>query len=145
MLAYHIKLKHTTLTVILVIGPRILVYIFIENQQMHQNYHFIFMLGQTLLHVSAYQLHHQGAYMILTSCLYVGVHYKKNNGISSEVAAISIVTLWINVDVVNRCWKQRLTTSTFIRHISSLGGSYKLPDDGDSTPKHVGAFDQASK
>jgi hypothetical protein len=26
-----------------------------------------------------------------------------------------------------------------------LGGSYKLPDDGDSTPKHVGAFDQASK
>jgi hypothetical protein len=44
--------------------------------------------------------------MILTSYLYVGVHYRKNNGISSEVAPISIVTLWINVDVVNRCWKQ---------------------------------------
>jgi hypothetical protein len=30
-------------------------YTFIENQQMHQNYHFIVMLSQTLLHVSAYQ------------------------------------------------------------------------------------------
>jgi exopolyphosphatase/pppGpp-phosphohydrolase len=65
------------------------------NQQKHQNYHFIVMLGQTLLHVSAYHRHRQGAHIILTSCLYVGVHYRKNNGISSEVAAISIVTLWI--------------------------------------------------
>jgi hypothetical protein len=53
------------------------------------------MLNQTRLHVSAYQHHHQGAYMILTSYLYVGMHYRKNNGISSEVAPISIVTLWI--------------------------------------------------
>jgi hypothetical protein len=44
--------------------------------------------------------------MILTSYLYVGVHYRRNNGISSEVAPISIVTLWIQVGVVNRCWKQ---------------------------------------
>jgi hypothetical protein len=44
--------------------------------------------------------------MILTSCLYVGVHYKRNDGISSELAPISIVTLWIQVDIVNRCWKQ---------------------------------------
>jgi hypothetical protein len=44
--------------------------------------------------------------MILKSYLYVGVHYRRSNGISCEVAPISIVTLWINVDVVNRCWKQ---------------------------------------
>jgi hypothetical protein len=40
--------------IVLVIGPRILVYILIENQQMHQNDHFIVMSNQTLLHVSAY-------------------------------------------------------------------------------------------
>jgi hypothetical protein len=62
---------------------------------MHQNGHFIVKLSQTLLHVLAYQLHHQGAHMILTSCLYVGVHYRKNNGMSSEVAPVSIVTVWI--------------------------------------------------
>jgi hypothetical protein len=65
---------------ILVTGLSILVYIFIETQQMHQNYHFIVMLSQ----------------MILTSYLYVSVRYRENNnGISSEVAPISIVTLWI--------------------------------------------------
>jgi hypothetical protein len=65
------------------------------NQKMHKNDHFIVMLSQTLLHVSVYQRHYQGAHMIVTSYLYVGVHYGKNNGIPSEVASISIVTLWI--------------------------------------------------
>jgi hypothetical protein len=41
---------------------------------MHQNYHFIVMLSQMLLRVSAHQRHHQGAHVILTSYLYVGVH-----------------------------------------------------------------------
>jgi hypothetical protein len=68
---------------------------FIENQQMHQNDHFVVILSQMLLHVSAYQHHHQGAHIILTRYLYVGVHYRKNNGISREVASISIVTLWV--------------------------------------------------
>jgi hypothetical protein len=45
-----------------------------KNQQMHQNYHFIVMLSQMLLHVSAHQHHHHGAHTILTSYLYVGVH-----------------------------------------------------------------------
>jgi hypothetical protein len=62
---------------------------------MHQNDHLIVMLSQTLLHVSAYQRHHQGAQMILTGYLYVGVYYRKNNGISSKVAPISVVTVWI--------------------------------------------------
>jgi hypothetical protein len=44
--------------------------------------------------------------MILTSYSYVDVHYRKNNGISSEVAAISIVTLLIQVVMTNCCWKQ---------------------------------------
>jgi hypothetical protein len=79
--------------ILLVIGPSILVYILIGNQQKLQNDHFIVMLSQKLLHISAYQRHHQGAHMILTSCLYVGVNYRKSNGISSEVAQISIVTL----------------------------------------------------
>jgi hypothetical protein len=37
--------------------------------------------------------------MILTSYLqvYVGVHYKKNNGVSSKLAPVSIVTLRIQV------------------------------------------------
>jgi hypothetical protein len=42
-----------------------------KNQQMHQNYHFIVMLSQMLLHVSAHQRHHQGAHTILTSYLSV--------------------------------------------------------------------------
>jgi hypothetical protein len=54
-----------------------------ENQQMRQNDYFIVMLSQTLLHVSAY--HHKGAHMILTSYLYVGVHYRKNNGIMERL------------------------------------------------------------
>jgi hypothetical protein len=86
------------------------------------------MSSQRLLHVSAYQRHHQGAHIILTSylyvsvtksnaptcfgvptpssgssydphkllILYVGVHYKKNNGVSSKLAPVSIVTLWIH-------------------------------------------------
>jgi hypothetical protein len=42
---------------------------------MHQDDHFIDCDAyQTLLHVSAHQRHHQGAHMILTSYLYVGVH-----------------------------------------------------------------------
>jgi hypothetical protein len=45
---------------------------------MHKNDHFIAMFIQTPLHVSAYQNHHQGAHMILTSYLYVGVLYRKN-------------------------------------------------------------------
>jgi hypothetical protein len=69
------------------------IYIIIENQQMHQNDHFIVMLSQTLLSVSAYQRHNKKAHMILTSYLYVIVHYRRNNGISSEVAPIGIVTL----------------------------------------------------
>jgi hypothetical protein len=56
---------------ILVIGPSFLVYILIENQRMHQNDHIIVMSSQTLLHVLAYERHHQGAHMILTSYLYV--------------------------------------------------------------------------
>jgi hypothetical protein len=36
-------------------------YIVVENQQMHQNDHFIVMSSQTLLHVLVYQRHHQGA------------------------------------------------------------------------------------
>jgi hypothetical protein len=77
---------------VLVVGPRILVYIFIENQRMRQNDQYIVMLSQTVLHVSACQRHYQRAHMILTSYLYVVVHYRKNNGISSEVDPISIVT-----------------------------------------------------
>jgi hypothetical protein len=74
---------------ILVIGPSILVYILTGNQQMHQNDNFIV----TLLHVSAYQRHNsESSYCShkLSICL-----YRKNNGIWSEVAPISIVTLWI--------------------------------------------------
>jgi hypothetical protein len=44
--------------------------------------------------------------MILTSYLYVCVHYKKNNGVSSKLASVSIVTLWIQVVMTSICWKQ---------------------------------------
>jgi hypothetical protein len=33
--------------------------------------------------------------MILTSYLYVGVHYKKNNRVSIKLAPVSVVTLLI--------------------------------------------------
>jgi hypothetical protein len=46
--------------------------------------------------------------MILTICIrvYVGVHYKKNNGRSSKLAAVSTVTLWIQVVMTDCCWEQ---------------------------------------
>jgi hypothetical protein len=87
---------------------------------MQQNDNFIVMLSQTLLHVSAYQHHHQGAYMILTSYLYVGVHYRKNNGISSKIASVSIVILRIQVAMANRCFQQRLAIATCIRSVTIL-------------------------
>jgi hypothetical protein len=49
------------------------------------------------LHVSAYKHHNQGAHKILTGYLYVGVHYKKDNGVSSKSAPVRIVKLWIQV------------------------------------------------
>jgi hypothetical protein len=70
------------------------------------NDHFIVMSSQTLIHVSAYQRHHQGAHMILTSYLHVSVHYRKNNGVSNNTASVSIVTLWKWVVMANCCWKQ---------------------------------------
>jgi hypothetical protein len=49
--------------------------------------------------------------MILTSYLYVGVGYKKNDGVSSKLAPVSIVTLWImtlriQIVMTNCCWKE---------------------------------------
>jgi hypothetical protein len=41
--------------------------------------------------------------MILTSYVYVGVHCKKNNGVSSTLAPVSTVTLWIRVVMTNCC------------------------------------------
>jgi hypothetical protein len=88
--ASHLKMEEIRL-------PKRSVIFLIENQKMHQNDHFIVMPSQTLLHVLAYQRHHQGAHLILTSYLrvYVGVHYKKNNGGSSKLVPVSIVTLWL--------------------------------------------------
>jgi hypothetical protein len=43
---------------------------------------------------------------------YVGVHYRKNNGVSNNIASVSIVTLWKWVVMANCCWKQR----TFVEH-----------------------------
>jgi hypothetical protein len=64
---------------------------------MHQNDHFIAMSSQTLLHVSAYLRHRQGARMIFISYLYVGAHYEKNNEVSSKLAPVVIT---------NCCWEQ---------------------------------------
>jgi hypothetical protein len=60
---------------------------------MHQNYHFIAMLSQMHLHVSAHQHHHQRAYKILTS--YCRCALQKNVGVSSEVAPISNFAIWM--------------------------------------------------
>jgi hypothetical protein len=81
-------------------------YTVIEKQPMHQNDHFIVMPSQMLLHVSAYQRHHQGAHLILTSHLYVGVHYKKNYGVLSKLTLVSIVTLWIRMVMTDCQWKR---------------------------------------
>jgi hypothetical protein len=79
---------------------------FMENQQMHNNDNFILLSSQKLLHVSAYQRHHQRAHMILKNYLYFGMHNRNNNGISSKMAAVSIVTLWIQVVMTSCCCKQ---------------------------------------
>jgi hypothetical protein len=47
-----------------------------KNQQIHQICHFIVMLSQVLLHVSAHQHHHQGAHTILASYLSVYITQK---------------------------------------------------------------------
>jgi hypothetical protein len=72
----------------------IYIYICIEKQQIHQNDHFIVIISQTFLHVSAYQRHHQGAHMILTSCLSVGVHYRRKYNVMDIIQEESIM-LWI--------------------------------------------------
>jgi hypothetical protein len=70
---------------------------------MHQKDHFIVMLSQTLLHVSAYQRHHQGAHMILTSYLYVGV-----------LEAVDCCSTTVH------CFQQQLTKSTYINSVRIL-------------------------
>jgi hypothetical protein len=67
---------------------------------MYQHDHFIVMSSQMLLHVLAYQHHHQGAHMILTSYLYVGVHYKKNNGDSSKLVLLHYGCKWLSLTAV---------------------------------------------
>jgi hypothetical protein len=98
----QINTKH----IILVIGLSILVYILIENQQMHQNNHFIVMSSHMLVHVLVYQRHYQGAHMILTGYLYVGVHYRKNDVVLSKLAPVCFVTVWIQVVMATCCWEQ---------------------------------------
>jgi hypothetical protein len=46
--------------------------------------------------------------MLDTHIIYisVGVHYRKNNGVSSKLAPVSIVTLWIQMVMTNCCWEQ---------------------------------------
>jgi hypothetical protein len=61
----------------LVAGPSILVYIFIKtNKCIRIINHFIVMLSQMLLHVSAHQRHYQGAHTILKSYLSVYITKK---------------------------------------------------------------------
>jgi hypothetical protein len=61
--------------------------------------------------------------MILTSYLYVGVHYRKNNGVSSKLVTVSIVTLWIQVVMTNCCWKQW----TVVEHGPTLAVFHNSP------------------
>jgi hypothetical protein len=92
--------------------------------------------------------------MILTSYLYVCVRYKKNNGVSSKLAAASIVTLWIQVLEAVDCCRIRPTHhvtryNTPIHNILlsapqlSISQNQKalgtLPGDSNVMPKHVGA------
>jgi hypothetical protein len=60
--------------------------------------------------------------MILTSCLYVGVHYRKNNGVSSKFAPVSIVALWIQVANTSGYGYKGLTAvgSSLTRHHNEL-------------------------
>jgi hypothetical protein len=112
---------------------------------MYQNYHFIVMLSQTLVHVSAYHRHHEGAHMILTSYLYVSVHYRRHNGISSEIAPISIVTLWIKLDVINHCFQQLLAASVvywlacrpLVPKIAGLNPAKAVGFFGQKNPQHA--------
>jgi hypothetical protein len=61
--------------------------------------------------------------MILTSCLYVDVHYKKNDGVSSKLAAVIIGTLWIQVFMTN-CLQQWLVITMFIHSVTVLTGAH---------------------
>jgi hypothetical protein len=61
--------------------------------------------------------------MILTSYIYVGVHYKKKNGVSqSKLAPVSIVTLWITV----HCFQQQSVITTCIRSVTIVTGANLL-------------------
>jgi hypothetical protein len=68
--------------------------------------------------------------MILTSYLYVGVLYKKNNGVSSKLSPVSIVTLWTQVVMTDCCWEQwtvvkhgpRCTPTTYVYTYTKMHG-----------------------
>jgi hypothetical protein len=69
---------------------------------MHKNYHFIVMLSQMLLHVSAHQRHHQGAHTILTRS---GLLWNTALGPCSKTV---------------HCFQQQLTISTYIHSAKLL-------------------------
>jgi hypothetical protein len=54
MYEYTLDANKCQLTHVCIHNIDAILYILIENQQMHQNDHFIVMSSQTLLHVSAY-------------------------------------------------------------------------------------------
>jgi hypothetical protein len=83
-----------------------------KNQKTHQNYQFIVMLSQMLLHVLAHHRHHQGAHTILRS--YLSVYIIKNllaQGPCSTTA---------------HCFQQQLTISTYIHSAKLLIGATSL-------------------
>jgi hypothetical protein len=93
---------------------------------MHQNYHFIVMLSQMLLHVSAHH-HHQGAHTIFTSYLSLHITQKLWNieWSSSSNMNWTRCTPWAMFHN-SHCLQQQLTISTYIHSAKLLIGATAL-------------------
>jgi hypothetical protein len=74
---------------------------------MHQNYHLIVMLNRCSYMFRRTNVIIKELTRSSQAICPCTVHYRSNNGISSEVAQISNFALWMQVDMVNCCWKQR--------------------------------------
>jgi hypothetical protein len=83
----------------------------IYTHPVHQNDHFIVMLSQTLLHVSAYQRHHQRAHTILTKRL--AKHHNK---------VTILMHFWFSMKIyIPKCLVQSLSTEPELHVVYECG------------------------
>jgi hypothetical protein len=72
----------------------------------YENDHFLLMSSQTLPRFGVLTPSPGSSYDLQKLLIICRCQYKKNNGISSKLAPVSIVTLWVQVVMTNCGWGQ---------------------------------------